>query len=490
MNILIKLGFVLVLYFYPLLIVSQDADFEISIADDSLNILPSKFLNNASGGFVGLVTKAPLYSELSYYTSYLYSIDKLGDTTSVSFAKEDSICVYYDLISVSNGEPGYLLSGLTRSLDTANLLNIFTRVDTNLNILWEKVYKFDFYFGGWSMRAMQLKDSSFLYCCSPGGTNMFLLKLSYQGDSILYRSYSSDSAGEIQSITYNHDSSSFLLHNQWGHTSNNSSSSSCIEIDSNLDQTHIYFYDQFFGFPLSSKMMNNGNLITAGSREYFWPPDVQERQITVYMYDSAFNVLNSINLTNIDTNSRAGETGSIDINFRNCIYVAGTHNLQGLTGHQPSWYYVAKLNDTLGIEYEKYIGGDDYYMLFSVLATKDGGVLLSGTRAAINAPSFHRDGYLIKLDSTGYITSLSENSEIQIKDALVYPNPGNEKLKVRTALKNCSLHLYNTNGLKLLTQSLDRQENQILTDWLQIGTYIYVIEQNNKIVDSGKWIKQ
>jgi len=319
---------------------------------------------------------------------------------------------------------------------------------------------------------------------------MFLLKLSYQGDSILYHSYSGDSAGEIYSITYNFDSTSFLLHNEWGHTSSSSSSCSCIQINSSLEQTKVYFYDEYYGFPFTSKLLTDGTLLTAGSRKYFWPPDTYERQISVYRYDSVFNKLYSRYLTNPDTNSRAGESVSIDYYYPNCIYVAGTHNLQGLTGHQPSWYYVTKMNDTLGIEFEKYIGGDDYYVLFSVLATPDGGVLLSGTRAEVDAPSFHRNGYIIKLDSTGCITNLSENSKIQIKEVLVFPNPGKEKLIIRTALKNCILNIYNTSGIKLLTAPINNHINQIMTDWLPVGTYVYIIEQNKKVIETGKWIKQ
>ena len=471
---------------------SQETAFEINIADDSLNIIPSFFMNQTNCGTIGLVSKAPLFkpSAETYYTSYLYKIDETGDTVSYEFSKTDTILVYYNMIRNDLGEPGYLLSGLGRALDNDNIFTVFTRLDTALNIMWEKIYKFNYFYSAWSMRMLQLKDSSFLYYCSPRlNIKMFLFKLSYEGDSLAYRAYEGDSAGWAQSITYNPDSTGYWLHNEWGHYQSGGSRISCIEVNENLEQTGVYYYYGPYQAPFNSQLMPDGTLITAGL-SIMANPEPVKYYITVIKYDSSFNQMYLNNMTNPDTNSRGGEINAVDYYYPDCIYVAGTHNLQGLSGHEPSWLYVSKLNDTLGIDFEKYLGGDDYYMLFSVVATKDGGVLLAGTRAQVGAPDFHRDGYIIKLDSTGCITNLSANSTIQIKDALVYPNPGSEKLMVRTALKNCVLRLYDMKGLEILKQTLDRHITEINTRQLKPGTYVYVIQQNNNIVENGKWIKQ
>ena len=472
---------------------SQETAFEINIADDSLNILPAIFLDQINDGTIGLVLKAPLYGppEEKYYTSYLYKISETGDTMSFVFSKTDTILLYSDLIRVELGEPGYIMSGLGRALNNDEIFTMFTRLDTALNIMWEKIYKFNYYYSAWSMRMLQLKDSSFLYYCSPRFTsNMFLFKMSYLGDSIAYRAYEGDSAGWAQSITYNPDSTGYWLHNFLGHYNQGSYIVSCIEVNENLEQTKVYFYEEFYQPPFTSKLMPDGTLITAGYSFITVSANVYKKYISVVKYDSSFNKLYLKNLTNPDTNSRGGEVIAVDYYDPSCIYVAGTHNLQGLSGHEPSWFYVAKMNDTLGIDFEKYIGGDDYYWLFSVTATKDGGVLLAGTRAAVGAPGFHRDGYIIKLDSTGCFVGLPEDSGIQIKDALVYPNPGRDMLYVRTALKNCTINLYDMNAKKVLTTPIDRHITGINSNGLPAGKYIYVIQQNNRIVDKGKWIKE
>ena len=480
------------IYLSSLMAFSQETSFEINIINDSLSILPTFFLNEINNGTIGLVLKAPLYKppEQKYYTSYLYEISKTGDTLSYEFVKTDTILVYYNMIRVDLGEPGYLLSGLDRALDNDKIFTVFTRLDTALNIMWEKIYKFNYIYSAWSMRMLQLKDSSFLYYCSPQlNTNMFLFKLSYDGDSIAYRAYEGDSAGWAQGITYNPDSTGYWLHNEWGLYHHGVSKASCITVNENLEQTGVYYFYGPYQAPFTSKLMPDGTLITAGASRMYNPEPIKY-YITVIKYDSLFNQLYLRNLTNPDTNSRGGELIAVDYYYSSCIYVAGTHNLQGLSGHEPSWFYVAKMDDTLGIDFEKYIGGDDYYWLYSVVATKDGGVLLAGTRSEVGAPDFHRDGYIIKLDSTGCITNLSANSTIQIKDALVYPNPGTDKLIVRTALKNCVIRLYDMKGTEVLEQPLDKHITEINTRQLKPGMYVYVIQQNNRIVENGKWIKQ
>lgn len=205
---------------------------------------------------------------MSNYTSYLYRIDENGDTAGYKFAKIDTTLVYYDFIRVDLGEPGYLLSGLAETDDNpGDVFTVFTRIDTNLNIIWEKVYKFDFFYSGWGMRMMQLKDSSFIYCCVPrAGNDMFLFILSYLGDSLLYHPYNQvgDSSGYIRCITYNPDSSAVWLHTNWAHYAGQGSEfNSCIEINNRLEQTKVYHYPEYYYiFPFTSKLLPDGNLIT------------------------------------------------------------------------------------------------------------------------------------------------------------------------------------------------------------------------------------
>jgi hypothetical protein len=492
----IKLASILLLILVNLIALSQEIDFEINIVDDSLNITSNSVIETESG-FLWRVRKATLYEELNYYTDFLYSVDKQGDTNIARiFSRPDTIFNYFDFIKINLGEPGYLLSGLLESLEEPDkTYTIFTRLDENLNTVWEKLYKYNYNYSDFKIRTLQLVDSSFLYGCSTQGTSiMYFQKLGYNGDSLSYRAYVGDSAGRIRSLTYNTDSTAFWVHNNWAHYPGMwFSYNSCVELDSALNQQTVYQYPEYYiDQPFTTRLLPDDGVISAGSSAIYFPEDDhREWYISLYKFDSEFNVLKTHQLTNPDTVSRAAINVSIDYCYPDCIYAGGTHNSQGaFQGNEPSWFFVTRLNEEFEIQYEKYIGGDDYYAATCITASEDGGVLVSGIRARVGAPMYHRDAYLIKLDSSGCITNLPEGSTIQIKDALVYPNPGTDKLMVRTVLKNCTLQLINVSGQIVLNQPINDHFTTLNTSLLKPGTYLYSINRQGRFVESGKWIKQ
>lgn len=491
MKLIGKTTFLFLLLFQFNSLLSQVTGFEVVIQEDSLDIHALKFINDYSGqGYIGLLTKMK-NGNMQIYSSDLYHISNTGDTLRINIAKLDTNILYNDIISVNYGEPGYLLAGTaynTNSSDT-NLFIILTRLDTNYNTIWEKYYTYDSYFLGYT-NMMQMMDSSFLLCCTP--SEMFLFKFSYNGDSLKYREYTGDSAGYIESITYNPDSTAVWLHTNWAFYNGGGFLNSCVEIDSQLNETRVYHYPEYYAqMGFTSKLLPNGNLLTGGTTEkYIAGQGWFDTYISAYELDTSFNILHENLLTNPDTISRGGDAVAIDYCDPSCIYLAGTFNLQYFNGSEPSWFYVAKLNDTLGLEFEKYIGGDYYYWLLSVVAAKDGGVLLTGMRSEVNAPLFHSSAYIIKLDSTGCVVNLPVNNKIQIHDVFVYPNPGNEYLQIRTALKNSIFYLFNLEGQKVITQPLNKHVTVINTSSLSQGTYVYHIVKDNTAIESGKWIKK
>jgi hypothetical protein len=200
-------------------------------------------------------------------------------------------------------------------------------------------------------------------------------------------------------------------------------------------------------------------------------------------------ILHEILLTNPDTVSRAGETQGIDFIDPSCIFLGGTHNLQSFSGQYPSWMYISKLNDTLGLEYEKYIGGDAYYWLTSVTASPDGGVLLASTRQDFSPTFIQNDAIIIKLDANGNLTDLLEKEIIPISDAIVYPNPGNNAINIRTAMNDCTLLLFDSCGRKLFEKSINERITTIPMVNEPPGIYPFSLVKEGDIIISGNWIK-
>jgi hypothetical protein len=490
-----KLIFLILILISSKFILAQNINFELNIAEDSLEIKPGQFINSIDGSnYVGIVLKRSLSqnSEVFYYKPFIYKINQYyGDTVSYEFTKEDTLLYYYNITSINYGIPGFLLSGQCNYTNDNNYNTIFTRVDTNFNIIWERILSLHKHSNLYMMKTLGLKDSSFL-CLSSSFEykDMFFQKIGLNGDSMTFRRYESDTAGFIWDLTYNHDSTGYIVHNRWGFYETGASSCSMIEFNNNFEYRQHKFYEEYVIPELSAKLLSNGNLLTCGNIYRGVNDSTFEEYIGVYMYDKDLNLLYKRELTDPAIPSKPG-LYAIDYSCPSCIYVAGTDNFQSFGGNEPDWYYLAKLNDTLGIEFEKYIGGDDYYWLQTVTSSVNGTVLLGGYKTEVGGPWFYNDAYFVELDSLGCITSSNINNEdITIKDLIVYPNPGHNKLSIRTALKDCEFKLYNMDGKLIVEKEIIDHITYLNTEHLQSGTYVYTVNFENRIIDSGKWIRQ
>ncbi len=469
---------------------AQQTDFEI-IMDTDYDEVPTIFKIDDTGNFVGLVRKAPPTDSVYIYNSFLYKIEPDGDTTSIMFHKEDTNFFFHNLERLNTEPKGFILIGYGYKYNESpnHPFTIFMRVDDDFNILWEKIYRFNYYYGGYTSKVMELTNGDIVYACAPElSSNMLIFKLSSAGDSLNYMAYSGNDAGEVWGLSYNYDSTAILVHTQWAHYVTGDNLCSIITLNNNLEQVNVQFYPEHHDTPYNAMPFENDQLLTGISEFIGHHTGEIERMISAYVLDSSLNVVHEVHLTNPDTNSSAAQTQCIDYYYDNCIYLGGNHNLQGLIGQQPNWFYVSKLNDTLGVEYEKYIGGDDYYVLFSVTAASDGGVLLAGTKQEVALTYFQRDGIIIKLDSVGCVTNVSDK-KITISDAIVYPNPGSSFINIRTALDNCKFKLFNNMGQSVINKTVSGLETKINVNKLKKGNYFYSVTRNNKTVISGAWIK-
>jgi len=89
---------------------------------------------------------------------------------------------------------------------------------------------------------------------------------------------------------------------------------------------------------------------------------------------------------------------------------------------------------------------------------------------------------------TGFST-VNPQPEI-VKEVILFPNPGIDRLYVKTMLKSATLSIYDLMGKCILSKNIKQGLDQILIDYLNPGIYFYQICQENKVIDSGKWIKE
>jgi len=93
------------------------------------------------------------------------------------------------------------------------------------------------------------------------------------------------------------------------------------------------------------------------------------------------------------------------------------------------------------------------------------------------------------LDADGLVSTgeITEGENIRI-----YPNPGNEEIKVRIAVqhKQSLIELFDLKGRLVLKENFTGTEGSINSTFLPSGTYIYKITSNDGLFESGKWVKQ
>ena len=143
--------------------------------------------------------------------------------------------------------------------------------------------------------------------------------------------------------------------------------------------------------------------------------------------------------------------------------------------------------------WERFYGGDAYYVMTNLIASRDGGCVVGGTRFDYqNTTVNKRDIILLKLNSEGLLTGINNPTTIQLREAIVYPNPGSSQLKVRLAVQHpqALFQLFDQGGRLVMQQQLTTTESELETNHLATGIYVYRITSSTGLNENGKWVKQ
>ncbi len=186
-------------------------------------------------------------------------------------------------------------------------------------------------------------------------------------------------------------------------------------------------------------------------------------------------------------------SGALDFNHKDSIFIGGTKCYGIFFGTWPSWYYVLQTDSNLNIRWERFYGGDAYYKMQKIIAAKDGGCIIAGTRYDYqNVTEEELDIHVLKLNSEGLLVSTPEEPAIEMREALVFPNPGTNHLKVRIAAhyKKSNFELYDISGKIVLSEQIIGKWGEVNTVALKSGTYVYRIYNEEGLFESGKWLKR
>ena len=183
----------------------------------------------------------------------------------------------------------------------------------------------------------------------------------------------------------------------------------------------------------------------------------------------------------------------IDYKHKDTIFMGGSTDYWiGLYNPWPSWMVVIQTDSLLNIRWERFYGGDAFYMMSKIIATHDGGCLVAGIKYDYNNTSTQQlDIVILKLDEQGLITGIGENPSVKISEAIIYPNPSSDFINIRVAAqhKQSVFELFDLNGKCVIKEHINSEWGRIGTSFLKPGTYFYRISGPNGLNETGKWLK-
>jgi len=242
---------------------------------------------------------------------------------------------------------------------------------------------------------------------------------------------------------------------------------------------------------MNTKYSNTHSFIMTGLRDIEFS-NPRTDKIEILKLDSAFHVNKEVFLGPDDTVTYPAYNTNLDfLDVRN-IYIGGTKNQDwsGIFSYNTSYIIIGKYDSTLNIKWQKSYGGDTYYMVWSIIATTDGGCIIGASTNDYATMGDQRDIYILKVDSNGLITGIHQPPMNTTKKILVYPNPGNDLIYVETQLKNTVFHLYDLMGNEVCNKDLIPGRNEMQIQGLKSGLYFYRIARDSQVIECGKWLKE
>jgi len=368
------------------------------------------------------------------------------------------------------------------------------KLDTSLNILWEKLYPING-IAGEKYSVAFYPDSNILI-----GTTLlnntqgsytkkpFLIQISKYGDSIrsAYLEGGSIYSSFLSDVIWIKDRfklfvEGFTIYYPYAGLAT-------IDMDTNLNIIGTKHTPFLFQREKSAIALNDSVYCFAG----MYLSDQNEFQV-------------GITKLSIDEDSlyfnHAGRPGYLPdyTAYRKCIAVASPNSIYA-GGFANGLYSCTNINQKimlsnydslLNCRWTRFYGGDACYSLGYIEATSDGGCIMAGNYMDPANIQNDRDIVIMKVDSTGIITSKSDFPTFSSHNLTVYPNPGSDFIGIQSGpqITGAEFQLFDPTGCLILETHLYNTYEQFDMSDNAAGTYFWRLLFKGKLVEQGKWIK-
>ncbi len=426
----------------------------------------------------------------------LRKIDSNGEVQQIAtFISTNKTSFLSQIIKINDPDQPYIVIGSEDSA-SINYISIW-HINESLESINKQSFNFGISFKNIPQESICISDS-ILYILSGlrrvgyPSLDLSVLKINIEGDSLSYYLPSAPGFHFPTDIVSNPVNNGIKVVYS-GLSINDKGTIKLLDLDSDLNYLSVSEPDVLIHSNTGINNFNN-SFILASTINHFQVND----HLFVAQGDYISNEL--YNLTEIqdnpDTITNTGGAKNI-IYLDSIAWVVGIYNLEaGQWPWQasPSWIQLNRLDSSLELIDQHFYGGEAFYMSYDIKGTSDGGVMVVGTRYDANAiPHLYQtDPFVLKVNSEGLIVNVDNPEKPITQEAIVLPNPGNEFLQVKLAVqhKSADFQLFDINGRLVLEEFLQADMQRIATSLLKQGTYIYRITASNRVIGSGKWVKE
>ena len=325
--------------------------------------------------------------------------------------------------------------------------------------------------------------------------HLSLLKIGLPFDSLAYFQSPLTGVQFIGDFIYN-ESDTTIIVSYGGTLFKGTSYSKIIKLDADLN--YLSSYEPLIFLQNNTSLYNYTDtsfLITSTT----YNSQLSYLHLITAEYDYNFNLMSTIEIPNVsgntDTSSTCGGAKSTLI-MDSIIYTVGAYNFNANEypwQWDPSWIFINRINNNFELIDQHFYGGDAFYVPYDMKGTKDGNVMVIGSRYDANAfpHLYQKDIFVLCVNNEGLIVNIDQPTAPKAQEAIVFPNPGSNYLQVKLAVqhKNANIRLFDANGRTMLEKEVSSDEERISTTHLLPGIYIYDINAKGKVIGQGKWIK-
>ncbi len=425
-------------------------------------------------------------NEPNAYKGLIYKIRSATDTLSRKVVFSDTVTRMFKICKAQNHQ--FLLFGSISYPPIYTEKLLIMKIDSNLNTIWKKEYKLFDYDHFYRIDYLKGSNNSIwlfgnLGILATGQYDVFFLKINNNGDTLKSGEYTPWNP-TLNCGIFSSDSSKLWF---FGESFDYNGIGQRAEFDTNFILQRVDWIPTLVNGNMNARWHSDSTLLFIG--KYYLNSSPQDDEIGISFIDTTLNTPNIQYFGAADTCDNPGAERCIDFIEPNRTFFTGVHNvIFDFFPEGVSWIMMGLLNADLEPIYERYYGGDAYYIPSSILATQDNGSIIAATRYDYKAQNFERDVLFLKLDENGLITSNPISPKADFVEINVFPNPSSDYIHIETPAQN-QLAIMNLSGQDLINQQITEPKTRIDISTLPNGIY-FVRVTGEKMVQVRKFIKQ